>query len=190
MKNIPIQDVISSIAASELLGVSEQRVRTLLRSGAIEGKQIGKQWITTDAAVNTYKLAGALPHTEDRARAAGPLPELKALSFFSGAMGLDQGLEKAGIHLLMACEFDKACRRTITANRPEIGLLGDIWKYSTDDIRAAAGLKTRTILTSSSVAHRVKHSRLLVRGAGSRMLVGMRSCAISKLFWNCDRNFA
>ena len=142
MKNIPIQDVISSIAASELLGVSEQRVRTLLRSGAIEGKQIGKQWITTDAAVNTYKLAGALPHTEDRARAAGPLPGLKALSFFSGAMGLDQGLEKAGIHLLMACEYDKACRRTITANRPEIGLLGDIWKYSTDDIRAAAGLKT------------------------------------------------
>jgi len=136
-----MQDVITAKAASDLLGISEQRVRTLLRSGAIEGKQVGKNWITTDAAVNTYKLAGALPPPEDRSRSAGPLPKLKALSFFSGAMGLDQGLEKAGIHLLAACEFDKACRRTITANRPEIGLLGDIWKYSAEDIRAAAGLK-------------------------------------------------
>lgn len=140
MKNIPTHAIIATKTASELLGVSEQRVRTLLRSGAIEGKQVGKQWITTDAAVSTYKLAGALPPPEDRVRATGPLPTLKALSFFSGAMGLDQGLEKAGIHLLAACEFDKACRRTITANRPDIGLLGDIWKYSTNDIRTAAGL--------------------------------------------------
>jgi DNA (cytosine-5)-methyltransferase 1 len=141
MKNIPIHAAITAKAASEILGLSEQRIRTLLRSGAIEGKQVGKQWITTDAAVSTYKLAGALSPPEDRVRALGPLPKLKALSFFSGAMGLDQGLEKAGIHLLAACEFDKACRRTITANRPDIGLLGDIWKYSADAIREAAGLK-------------------------------------------------
>lgn len=140
MKEIPIQAAITAKDASEMLGVSEQRVRTLLRSGAIEGKQVGKQWITTRAAVSTYRHSGALPPPEDRVRAAGPLPKLKALSFFSGAMGLDQGLEKAGIHLLAACEFDKACRRTITANRPDIGLLGDIWKYSPDDIRLAAGL--------------------------------------------------
>ncbi len=143
MKNIPTHTAITAKAASELLGVSEQRVRTLLRSGAIEGRQLGKQWITTDAAVSAYKLGGPLPPPEDRVRAAGPLPKLKALSFFSGAMGLDQGLEKVGIHLLAACEFDAACRRTITANRPDIGLIGDIWKYSAHDIRTAAGL-TRT----------------------------------------------
>lgn len=141
MTSIPTQSAITAKEASELLCVSEQRVRTLLRSGAIEGRQVGKQWITTIAAVSTYKFAGALPPPEDRHRAPGPLPSLKALSFFSGAMGLDQGLEKAGIHLLAACELDKACRRTITANRPEIGLLGDIWNYSAEDIRAAAGLK-------------------------------------------------
>lgn len=140
MNSIPALAAITVKAASESLGVSEQRVRTLLRSGAIEGKQVGKQWITTDAAVSTYKLAGALPPPEDRVRTAAPLPGLRALSFFSGAMGLDQGLEKAGIHLLAACEIDKACRRTIVANRPDIGLLGDIWKYSADDIRTTAGL--------------------------------------------------
>ena len=55
-------------------------------------------------------------------------------------MGLDLGLENAGIHLLLACESDKACRRTIVANRPDIALVGDIWKYSPDDFRMAAGL--------------------------------------------------
>jgi DNA (cytosine-5)-methyltransferase 1 len=77
---------------------------------------------------------------DDRSRAPGPLPKIKALSFFSGAMGLDQGLEKVGIHLLLACEMDKACRRTITANRPDVALLGDVWKYSAEEIRKAAGL--------------------------------------------------
>lgn len=140
MKNIPIQEAIPAKSAAEILGLSEQRVRTLLRNGEIEGKQVGKQWITTAAAVNAFQSSGALAPPEDRARMPGQTPKLKALSFFSGAMGLDQGLEKAGIHMLLACEMDKACRRTITANRPEIGLLGDIWKYSTDEIRKAAGL--------------------------------------------------
>lgn len=141
MKNIPMQDAITSKIASDLLGVSEQRVRTLLRSGALEGRQIGKQWITTGAAVKNYKLTGALPPPEDKTRSAGRLPKFKALSFFSGAMGLDQGLEKAGISMLLTCEFDKPSRRTILANRPEIGLLGDIWKYSAEEIRTAAGLR-------------------------------------------------
>lgn len=135
-----MQEAITAKSAADLLGVSEQRARTLLRSGALAGKQVGKQWITTATAVQAFQTSGALPAPQDRARTPGPLPALKALSFFSGAMGLDQGLEKSGIHILLACEMDKACRRTITANRPDIGLLGDIWKYSADDIRQAAGL--------------------------------------------------
>eukprot|EP01098_Paradermamoeba_levis_P014023 TRINITY_DN6579_c0_g1_i1.p1 TRINITY_DN6579_c0_g1~~TRINITY_DN6579_c0_g1_i1.p1 ORF type:complete len:420 (+),score=-54.32 TRINITY_DN6579_c0_g1_i1:1510-2769(+) len=67
--------------------------------------------------------------------------KLKALSFFSGAMGLDNGLEKAGIETLLACEFDKASRQTITTNKPDIGLIGDITKYSSKDILDFSGLK-------------------------------------------------
>lgn len=55
-------------------------------------------------------------------------------------MGLDMGLEKAGIHVLLASEIDPASRRTIVANRPDIALIGDIWKYSADEILAAANL--------------------------------------------------
>lgn len=140
MITIPAIDAISVKDVAARLGISEQRARTLLRSGALEGRQVGKQWITTEAAVVAYAESGGFVPPEDKPRAPGRLPKIKALSFFSGAMGLDQGLEKAGIHLLLACEFDKACRRTITANRPDIALLGDVWKYSAEDIRAAASL--------------------------------------------------
>lgn len=66
---------------------------------------------------------------------------LKALSFFSGAMGLDNGLERVGIKTLLACEFDKASRETITTNSPDIGLIGDITAYSSAEILAFAGLR-------------------------------------------------
>lgn len=41
---------------------------------------------------------------------------------------------------MLACEFDKACRKTIAANNPDIALLGDVWNYSAEQIREAAGL--------------------------------------------------
>lgn len=137
---LSIPNVVGAKDAAREIGVSEQRVRALLRSGALEGRQIGKQWLTTEAAVAAYLQGGAVKPPEDRRRTPGELPALKALSFFSGAMGLDLGLEKAGIHLLLACEFDKTCRRTITANRPGMGMIGDIWKYDASQIREYAGL--------------------------------------------------
>ncbi|OWT58447.1 DNA cytosine methyltransferase [Candidimonas nitroreducens] len=136
-----IPEVLTTKEAAEKIGVSEQRVRALLRCGALEGRQAGKQWLTTEAAVQIYLRDGAANPPEDRRRAPGKIPKLKALSFFSGAMGLDLGLEKAGMHFLLACEIDKTCRRTITANRPDIGMIGDIWKYDARQIREYAGLR-------------------------------------------------
>lgn len=60
--------------------------------------------------------------------------KLKALSFFSGAMGLDIGLHKAGIQTLLCCEIDRSSRETISYNNPTIGLIGDIRNYSTEEI--------------------------------------------------------
>jgi DNA (cytosine-5)-methyltransferase 1 len=79
---------------------------------------------------------------EDHPRRSDHVPNIKALSFFSGAMGLDLGLERSGIHVLTVCEVDKASRRTIDANRPDIGLMGDIWKYDVEEIRHFAGLRS------------------------------------------------
>ena len=66
--------------------------------------------------------------------------DVNYLSFFSGALGLDLGLERAGFKPLMYCEFDKKCQETITLNQPNVPLLGDIRNYSAQDILQEIGL--------------------------------------------------
>ena len=66
--------------------------------------------------------------------------KLSTLSFFSGCLGLDLGLKKAGMSHLLFCENDKHCRETISANVPKIPLIDDILKYTSDDIRILSGL--------------------------------------------------
>lgn len=65
-----------------------------------------------------------------------------ALSFFSGALGLDLGLEQAGFEVRLACEVDKHCRETIALNRPALPLLGDVTRYAPDEILRYAGLSS------------------------------------------------
>jgi DNA (cytosine-5)-methyltransferase 1 len=125
---------------SDYLGLSEQRVRTLVREGQIEADRVGNSWIIPNTSLNKYMELQGGPVPKDHPRPIKKLPKIKAMSFFSGAMGLDLGLEEAGISMLLACEIDKACRRTIAMNRPDLALLGDIWNYSADDIRKTAGL--------------------------------------------------
>jgi len=90
------------------------------------------------------KLHTIISEVEDRKSRVknSNIKDLKLLSFFSGAMGLDIGLHKVGFKTLLACEIDKSSRETIVANNPTIGLIGDIRNYSTEDIFEYAGLET------------------------------------------------
>jgi len=56
-------------------------------------------------------------------------------------MGLDLGLEAAGMEVRLACESDASARATIAANRPQLPLLGDVWKYSAEEVREQSGLE-------------------------------------------------
>jgi DNA (cytosine-5)-methyltransferase 1 len=67
--------------------------------------------------------------------------KLKAISFFSGAMGLDLGLEKAGIEVLLACDADKRCRETIKTNKPLLPVLENILSYTPKAILETAGIQ-------------------------------------------------
>lgn len=66
--------------------------------------------------------------------------DLLALSFFSGAMGLDIGLEKAGIKTILASEIDKTAIETIRKNKPGLPIIGDIRDYGAEQILNIAGL--------------------------------------------------
>ncbi|MCK6437386.1 DNA cytosine methyltransferase [Rivihabitans pingtungensis] len=135
-----LPEFLSVKDVAERLNISQQRVRFLLRSCLLEGRQVGKQWLISPASLESYTSSYRGELKDHPARRTESLPELKALSFFSGAMGLDLGLEKAGIPILLACEVDKHCRKTIEMNRPDLALLGNIEQYTAQDIRKAAGL--------------------------------------------------
>ncbi|VAW76748.1 DNA-cytosine methyltransferase [hydrothermal vent metagenome] len=134
---------ISAKDAATTLSISEQRVRTLCRSGVLEAKKVGNSWIISIVSVKQFGLKSAHVIAEDhpiyksrKRKKKNPI----ALSFFSGAMGLDLGIEKTGFDIRLACEIDKHCRQTIALNKPDIALLSDINNYSKHDILNAAGL--------------------------------------------------
>lgn len=123
---------------------SEQHVRHLIREGRLNATQVGKQWVAYQDDLDDYILKNDVtiePH--DHERKTSGLPGIVGLSFFSGAMGLDIGMELGGIPALLACEFDKACRTTIEKNKPDIALVGDICDYHPDEILRIARIPHR-----------------------------------------------
>lgn len=67
---------------------------------------------------------------------------MKVVSLFSGAMGLDLGLEKAGHEIVVAVETDPVAVATIRKNRPDIAVIArPIETISTQEILQAAGLR-------------------------------------------------
>jgi len=68
--------------------------------------------------------------------------ELPVISLFSGALGLDLGLERAGFSIRVAVDCNRFAAETIRRNRPEIPVINrPIEKVSTEEILKAAGLR-------------------------------------------------
>ena len=64
----------------------------------------------------------------------------ESISLFSGAMGLDLGLEKAGIDLKLCQDFDETCYQTMLINgKPALG--GDIRGIDSATVLKASGLE-------------------------------------------------
>ncbi|MFC1985739.1 DNA cytosine methyltransferase [Chloroflexota bacterium] len=134
--------LLSVREAAGQLNISDQYVRRLICAGKLPADKIGNSWVIPLDSIELYQLKDMVVEDflVDRSRQKQANNDIKALSFFSGAMGMDIGLERAGIDVLLASEINKACRDTITTNRPEVALIGDIREYSADQIREAAGL--------------------------------------------------
>lgn len=67
---------------------------------------------------------------------------MKVISLFSGAMGLDIGLEEAGHEIVVAVETDPKAVATIRLNRPDVVVFAkSIEDVKTSELLAAAGVK-------------------------------------------------
>lgn len=131
--------------AATFLKLSKQRVRELCRSKEITAEKIGNSWILNSSSLETFSLKNTHTSPQDHQNHQTSTKNKPiALSFFSGAMGLDLGLEKAGFQIRLTCEFDKYCRQTIELNRPETALLKDINDYSVKQILEYAQVNKKT----------------------------------------------
>jgi DNA (cytosine-5)-methyltransferase 1 len=136
---------LSVIETAETLGCSAQYVRKLLREGRLEGEKIGDSWIMSQEEVDNFDRKDLRLKKNDvqdqKSKKKVSKTKLNCLSFFSGAMGLDIGLEESGINVLLACEIDNASRHTIISNEPKIGLIGDIRDFSYEEILEYSNVK-------------------------------------------------
>lgn len=131
--------LLSLTEVAEYLRITPQRTRALIRENKIFANKVGSQWVIRKEDVDNYvKKYNVVIEPLDHKRKTDDIPDIVALSFFSGGMGLDIGMKKGGISPLLACEVEKAPRMTIQANDPDIALIGDIWKYSPEKIREYA----------------------------------------------------
>lgn len=133
--NMKKQEQLTVADVAEKLNVSSQYVRKIITDKKIVATRVEGQWVIESSALDDYlQLNGIIIEPRDHERLSDDLPEIVALSFFSGAMGLDIGMRNGGISPLLACEFNKYCRMTIAKNEPDIALIGDINKYEPHEI--------------------------------------------------------
>jgi DNA (cytosine-5)-methyltransferase 1 len=135
------------IEVAEQLGCSAQYVRKLLREGRLNGQMVGDTWVIASEDIDNFdkKDLRIKPNLVADRKSKRQLlkTKLNCLSFFSGAMGLDLGLESVGINVLLACEIDNASRQTISHNDKKVGLIGDIRDYSVEEILEYANVKNK-----------------------------------------------
>ncbi len=99
--------------------------------------------------------------------------ELSVISAFTGAGGLDLGLEAAGFDLRLYIEQDLCCRATLLANRPnwKSSSVTDATAVSSDELRREGNLGTSAplLLVGGPPCQPFSKSALWVSGSTSRL---------------------
>ncbi|MBN2372184.1 DNA cytosine methyltransferase [bacterium] len=135
-------DYLSVKETAEILSHSEQHIRRLIRTGKIPAEKIGRQWLIPSSIIDEFDSEDGIAYNNisNHSRRSFNKAKIKCISYFSGAMGMDIGLEESGIEVLLASEIDDACRMTIERNKPDIALIGDIRDYDPFEVKKKAGL--------------------------------------------------
>lgn len=153
-----MSDFLTTKEAATLLGVSTARVRQFINEGRLATIKIGRDHIIEKSAVTEFMASGkkkigrpsktlaqakGLAQNENVIRQPKAKKQPKLISLFSGAMGLDLGLESAGLITVAAVENDKEAVRTIKHNKPSLPLFDiSIAETNGDMLLRAAKRKT------------------------------------------------
>ncbi|MEG2026006.1 MAG: DNA cytosine methyltransferase, partial [Gordonibacter sp.] len=141
LETLEEKELLSVEDASRAFGVTKQTVTRLIRTNELMAEKVGNKWILRRDDLSQYmKSNNLVPEPQDHERRTSGLPDVVALSFFSGALGLDLGMEKAGIEAMLLCENDRKCRMTIESMRPNSALIGDISEYDASVVLRMAGV--------------------------------------------------
>lgn len=136
--------ILSSAEVASRLGVTSQTVTRLSRNGELNYALVGKRRVYRENDVISFMRKKNLCFAPADHRATEVVDStLTAVSFFSGALGLDYGMERTGISSSLFCENDTKCRMTIASNRPNVGLLGDINKVTPDRVFDYSGISPK-----------------------------------------------
>lgn len=127
--------------AADRLGVSISVVTRLVNENQLESVALGKRVGIEENSIDEYlHRTNRIKAPADKSRTSKALGKTVNLSFFSGAGGLDLGLERAGLPSLLFCENYKEARMTLFQNRPEAALAGDITTLDAKTIRELSGI--------------------------------------------------
>lgn len=136
---------LSTTEVAQRLRSSNQFVRVLINNKKLPASKVGRTWVIESADLNKWvKNTGYVVEPHDHPRSSFLVPDKVALSFFTGAGGLDIGMAQAGITPVLVNDIDKNARKSIARNYPELGLVGDMTKLNADKVYEYANLPKGT----------------------------------------------
>lgn len=180
-------NLLTSSDVAKKLGVTPQTVTHLARVGDLVSTRVGNRNLFDENGLDVFMEERNLsPAPDDHPRRTTDEQSVTAVSFFSGALGLDLGLEQAGIRAQLMCESDTRCRMTIDSNRPDVGLLGDINKVTPEDVYSYSGIEPNRGIDVMFGGPLARPS--LLQGREGRLMMHAGTCFSSTYGWpsSCD----
>lgn len=166
--------LLNTKETAQYIGVSAGVVTRLANTGELEFDTCGARKVFRKEAIDAYlERNNLIQAAVDQVSTKDFEDNICALSFFSGAGGLDLGFERAGISAALYCENNRECRMTLHRNRPDVALLGDITKISADEVRRMARIPQGREIDVMFGGRHAKHFQQQARAVHSRIPAAM-----------------
>ena len=136
---MPLENYLNAYDAAGRLGIHTETVRRLCRQGNLPAEKLGNSWLIDSGVLEAFAKRYN-PNRGARTRS------LSHISLFTGAGGLDLGVERSGFTTLVAVEKNGHAQDTLRSNRqhfryPHFTLFGDAYEVSGAALLDAASIR-------------------------------------------------